>query len=70
MNLSKIVEKNLKTEAHEDLALENKSLRSMIQKQKAILQQLQIQKEHLMHELKDTKIDDLEAEIDEFWSKI
>ena len=67
MNLSKTVEKNLKTEAHEDLALENKSLRSMIQKQKAILQQLQIQKEHLMHELKDTKIDDLEdlAEIEE-----
>lgn len=67
MNLSKTVEKNLKTEAHEDLVLENKSLRSMIQKQKAILQQLQIQKEHLMHELKDTKIDDLEdlAEIEE-----
>ena len=65
MNLSKTVETNLKTEAHEDLALENKSLRSMIQKQKAILQQLQIQKDHLMHELKDTKINDLEAEIDE-----
>lgn len=65
MNLLKTFEKNMKTAVHEDLALENKSLRSMIQKQKAILQQLQIQKENLMHELKDTIINDLEAEIDE-----
>ena len=65
MNLLKTVGKNMKTAVHEDLALENKSLRSMIQKQKAILQQLQIQKENLMHELKDTIINDLEAEIDE-----
>ena len=64
MNSSKIVERNIKTE---DLVVENKSLRSLIQTQKAILQQLQIQKEHLIHELKDTKIDGLEAldEIDE-----
>ena len=64
MNLSKTFDRNMKTE---EMVLENKSLRSLIQKQKAILQELQIQKEHLMHELKDAKIDDLEDlnEIDE-----
>ena len=64
MNLSKNFDRNMKTE---EMVLENKSLRSLIQKQKAILQELQIQKEHLMHELKDAKIDDLEHldEIDE-----
>ena len=64
MNLSKTFDRNMKTE---EMVLENKSLRSLIQKQKAILQELQIQKEHLMHDLKDAKIDDLEDldEIDE-----
>ena len=39
------------------LTEENNYLRNLIYKQKTILQQLQIQKEHLMHGLKDTNID-------------
>ena len=45
----------------EEMVLENKSLRNLIHKQKAILQQLQIQKEQLLYEMKDINIEnDLE----------
>ena len=50
----------------EEMVLENKSLRSLIHKQKAILQQLQIQKEQLLHEMKDINIEnDLEKMVAE-----